>query len=159
MQAEPWPCTVVQTPPRQKKPEVQSVFDVHEVLHAVGPHRYWLHDVAVTVWQTPDPLQVRAGVYVEPVHDSLTQVVPDHRRHSPAPSHIPSSPQLEAVSCGHSLSGSVPIETALQRPLVRPVFALLHARHEAVQSDSQQTPSTQKPLAHSPAPPQLAPNP
>jgi len=85
--------------------------------------------------------------------------VPDHRPHAPDPLQVPVNPQLAGVSCWHSLSGSVPIETALQRPLVSPVFELLHARHEPVQSDSQQTPSTQKPLAHSPAPPQLAPNP
>jgi hypothetical protein len=71
---------------------------------------------------------------------------------------MPFSPQLAGVSCGHSLSGSVPIVTARQRPLVAPVFGLLHAKHEPVQSDSQQTPSTQKPLAHSPASPQLVPN-
>src|SRR5215475_3691833 len=127
-------------PPRQKLPEVQSVFDVHDVLHAVGPHVYALHDWAVTVWQTPEPLQVRAGVYVESVHDSLTQTVPDHRRHSPAPSHMPSSPQLEAVSCGHSLSGSVPFVTARQKPLPWPVFGLLHAKHAPGQVDAQQTP-------------------
>jgi hypothetical protein len=62
VQAEPWPCTVVQTDPRQKKPEVQSAFDVHEVLHAVAPQVYEPHDEVFTVWQTPDPLQVRAGV-------------------------------------------------------------------------------------------------
>jgi hypothetical protein len=89
----------------------------------------------------------------------VTQIVPDHFPHAPAPSHMPLSPQLAGVSCGHSLSGSVPIETARQRPFVRPVFGLLHARHEPVQADSQQTPSTQKPLAHSPAAPQAAPNP
>jgi hypothetical protein len=62
VQAEPWPFTVVQTPPRQKKPETQSRFDVHEVLHAVAPQVYEPHDVLVTVRQTPDPSQVRAGV-------------------------------------------------------------------------------------------------
>ena len=89
----------------------------------------------------------------------MTQIVPEYRPHAPAPSHVPVNPQLEGVSCVHSLSGSVPIETGRQRPLVAVVFALLHATHEPAQSDSQQTPSTQKPLAHSPAPPQLAPNP
>jgi len=62
VQAEPWPFTVVQTDPRQKKPEVQSAFDAHEVLHAVAPHMYSPHDEVLTVWHTPDPLQVWAGV-------------------------------------------------------------------------------------------------
>jgi hypothetical protein len=30
----------------------------------------------VTVWQVPAPLQVRAGVNVDPVHVAATQVVP-----------------------------------------------------------------------------------
>jgi hypothetical protein len=62
VQAAPCPFTVVQTDPRQKKPEVQSAFDAHEVLHAVAPHMYSPHDEVLTVWQTPDPLQVWAGV-------------------------------------------------------------------------------------------------
>jgi len=157
-QAAPCPLTVVHWFPRQKKPMVQSAFDVHELLHAVGPHRYEPHDVGVTVWQTPDPLQVRAGVYVEPLHDSLMHVVPDQRRHSPAPSHVPSRPQLEGVSWGHSSSGSVPLLTARQKPLLWPVLALLHAKQVPAQADSQQTPSTQKLLVHSPATPQLAPS-
>ena len=57
------------------------------------------------------------------------------------------------------MSGSVPVETARQRPLAWPVFWLLHAKHDPVQSASQQTPSTQKPLPHSTEPPQAAPNP
>jgi hypothetical protein len=48
--------------PRQKKPVVQSTFDVHEILQAVAPQVYEPHDEGLTVWQTPDPLQVRAGV-------------------------------------------------------------------------------------------------
>jgi hypothetical protein len=117
VQAEPWAFTVVQMPPRQAKPEVHSAFDVHEILHAVAPHVYVPHDEVFTVRQAPDPSQVRAGVYVEPEQDSLTQIVPDQCPHAPAPSHVPLSPQLAGVSCGHSLSGSVPIETARQRPL------------------------------------------
>ena len=106
----------------------------------------------MTVWQVPAPLQVRAGVYVEPMHDSPTQVVPDcHLRQAPAPSHVPSSPQLEAASCAHSLSGSVPAVTARQRPSAAPVLAFAQALQAPPQADSQQTPSTQKPLAHSAA--------
>jgi hypothetical protein len=117
-----------------------------------------LHDDVVTVRQLPAPSQVRAGVYVEPRQDSPTQVVPvPHFRHAPAPSHCPSSPQLEAVSCGHSPSGSVPALIERQRPFVCPVLALEQALQAPVQADSQQTASMQLPVAQSPGAVQLAP--
>jgi hypothetical protein len=43
-------------------PAEQSVLDAHDVLQAVAPHAYALHELVVTVWQTPAPSQVRAGV-------------------------------------------------------------------------------------------------
>jgi hypothetical protein len=130
-------------------PEAQSTPDVHVVLHANVPHAYAPHDVLVTVRHTPAPSQVLAGVYVVPRQDSLTQVVPEaHLRHAPEPSHWPSSPQLDAVSCGHSLSGSVPATIARQRPEPWLVLEATHAMQPPVQSDSQQTPSTQWSLPH-----------
>jgi hypothetical protein len=114
--------------------------------------------VLVTVWHVPAPLQVRAGVYVDPVHDSITQVVPeDHLRQAPAPSHSPSSPQVDADSWVQSPLGSVPFETGRQRPSGWPVLALEQAEQRPAHAVSQQTLSTQFPLAHSPPPPQLAP--
>jgi hypothetical protein len=151
--------TVEQMPPRQKKPALQSTSPVHEFLQAVAPHMYEPHDCVLTVEQTPEPLQVRAGVYVEPVHDSLTHTVPDQRRHWPVPSHCPSRPQLDCVSCGHSLSGSVPAEIGLQKPSPWPVFAFEQAKQPPLQADSQQKPSTQLPPEHSPAAAQAAPTP
>jgi hypothetical protein len=131
-------------------PLVQSVVEVHDVLQDVAPHANALHEVGVTVWQTPAPSQVRAGVYVDPLQDSGTQVVPEvYRRQAPAPSHWPSSPQLSAVSAVHSSSGSVPPLTARQRPFVAPVFVLAQALQAPVHADSQQTLSTQLPVAHS----------
>jgi hypothetical protein len=66
-----------------------------------------------------------------------------HTRHAPAPSHIPSVPQVDGASCAHSSSGSVPFVTGRQRPSVAPVFPFEQALQLSVHADSQQTPSTQ----------------
>src|SRR5205823_7209985 len=60
-----------------------------------------------------------------------------------------SSPQLEATSAVHSLSGSLPAAIGRQRPLAAPVLVVAQALHRPVQADSQQTPSTQKLLGQS----------
>jgi hypothetical protein len=156
--AVPFCSCGTQALPAQWKPVVQSAFETHVVAHAVAPHMYAPHDASLTVWQTPAPLQVRAGVCVEPVHDSPTQVVPSiHRRHAPPPSQVPSWPQVEVASCMHSSSGSVPPMTGRQRPSAWVVLAPEQAMQPPPHAASQQTPSMQKPLAHSPAPPQAAP--
>jgi hypothetical protein len=67
---------VVQLPPLQVNGAAQSVSAVQVVLHALVPQTYGLHEEVVTVWQVPVPLQVRAGVSVEPVQLAATQVVP-----------------------------------------------------------------------------------
>jgi hypothetical protein len=118
-------------------------------LQAVAPQTYALHELVLTVWQTPAPLQVRAGEYVEPRQDSPTHVVPDcHLRQAPKPSHWPSSPQLDIASGVQLLLGSVPALTGRQRPSVAPVLAFAQALQVPPQADSQQTPSAQKPVAH-----------
>ena len=58
-------------------------------------------------------------------------------------------PQVEAAAAAHSLSGSVPVVMLPQTPLVPPFFAVEHAWQRPVHAVEQQTPSTQKPLAHS----------
>src|SRR6187397_2549854 len=80
-----------------------------------------------------------------------------HLRHAPAPLHIPSWPQVQAASCAHSLSGSVPPMTGAQVPSAPAVLLAAHALHAPLQAESQLTPSTQKPVLHSLAPPQAAP--
>jgi hypothetical protein len=137
---------------------VQSVFDAHVVRQAVGPQMYCMHEAVLGPTQVPAPSQVLGGVYVATEHDSGAQVVPRiHRRQPPAPSQVPSRPQLEAGSAGHSLSGSVPAVIGRQRPSAAPVREAEQAAQEPAQADSQQTPSTQKPLVHSADPPQAAP--
>src|SRR5262245_60195784 len=82
-----------------------------------------------------------------------------HTRHAPAPSHMPSVPQVDGACCAHSLSGSVPFVTGRQRPSAAPVLLFAQALQLSVQADSQQKPSTQKPLPHSAAAVQLVPLP
>ena len=57
--------------------ELQSAPDAHDVLQAVAPHRYGLHEVVVALWQTPAPLQVRAELAVDPVQLAPAHWVPD----------------------------------------------------------------------------------
>jgi hypothetical protein len=51
----------------------------------------------------------------------------------------------------------MPFATVRQRPLAWPVLAFAHAMHVPAQPLSQQKPSMQLPLVHSPAPPHMAP--
>lgn len=67
-------------------------------------------------------------------------VADDGKPHAPAPSQVP--PQVPEPP--HSSSGSDPAAIGLQVPL-----ALLHDSHSPPQSESQQTPSVQKPDAQS----------
>jgi hypothetical protein len=146
------------TLPTQAPPGAQSVTDVHDVLHDVAPHAYAPHDVVLGVWHVPDPSQVLAGVCVVPLHDSAPQLVPAaHRRHAPRPSHAPSRPQLVDASGLQSLSGSLPPVMARQMPSGWVVLLFAHATHGPTQADSQQTPSAQNRLAHSPAAAHAAP--
>jgi hypothetical protein len=57
--------------------DTQSAFVVHVVRQVPSvPQVYAPHDVFVTVWQVPVPLQVRAGVERGAVQLDATQVVP-----------------------------------------------------------------------------------
>jgi hypothetical protein len=70
---------------------------------------------------------------------------------------MPSRPQLLAASGLQSLSGSMPPGMVRQMPLGWLVLLLAHATQVPTQADSQQKPSTQNRLAHSPAPAHAAP--
>ena len=67
---------LVQLPPLHEKGERQSALLLQVVLQAPVPQTYGSQAEVVTVWQVPVPLQVRAGVSVEPVQLAATQVVP-----------------------------------------------------------------------------------
>lgn len=62
---------------------------------------------------------------------------------------MPVVPQVEAAVAGHSLSGSVPVVTLAQVPVVIPVLFEVQAWQVPVQAALQHTPSAQKPLAQS----------
>jgi hypothetical protein len=110
-----------------------------------------LQDRVGGVWQVPAPLHVLGGWYVETLHDSPMQAVPAvHLRQAPAPSHMPSWPQVDVACCAHSLSGSVPPMIGRHRPSAAAVFAFEQAAQLPLHADSQQTPSTQEPVLHSP---------
>jgi hypothetical protein len=86
-------------------------------LHDVAPQTYAPHELLATVPHAPAPSQTRVGVYVEPLHDSVAQVMPAiHLRHAPVPLHMPSVPQVDGACCGHSSSGSEPAGIGRQRP-------------------------------------------
>jgi len=56
------------------------------------------HEAPVETTQVPEPLHMPAGVSVEPVQLSEEQaVVGVYLRQAPAPSHIPSVPQVVAA--------------------------------------------------------------
>jgi hypothetical protein len=100
-------------------PDVQSACDAHDVLQVVAPHMYAPQDTSLTVWQVPEPLQVLAGVRVDPVQVSAPHTVPvAHRRQAPAPSHMPSRPQVDCDWDAQSPSGSEPPVIGRQRPSV-----------------------------------------
>jgi hypothetical protein len=152
LHATPFCSCGTHRPAAQWLPAVQSLFEPQLVAHAAVAHMNAPQELVPGVWQTPRPLQVLAGWYVEPVHEEPMHVVPiTCRRQAPAPSHMPSRPQVDASSAAHSLSGSVPPTTGRHRPSAWAVFAAAQAAQASPQVDSQQTPSTQLPLAHSTA--------
>ena len=89
----------------------QSASLAQLVRHAPAvPHRYGAHETGSAIRQVPAPLQVRVGVAVEPVHVAAAHIVaPEWLRHAPAPSQVPSLPQVIAPSSEHWFSGSVPL--------------------------------------------------
>jgi hypothetical protein len=90
---------------------------------------------------------MRTGVKVTPVQVAAAHIVPAaYRRQPPAPSHIPSVPQLGAPLSMHWFRGSVPAGTAAHVP---GLAASAHERHVPVQLELQQTPCWQSPEAHS----------
>ena len=92
---------------------------------------------------------------VDPLQLCGEHTVPDaYCRQAPAPSQLPSRPQLVVPSSGQSAPGSCPAGTGSHEPTCPET---LHARQLPAQPSLQQTPSTQKPDAHSAAPAQFTP--
>lgn len=91
------------------------------------------------------------------MQDPGSQIVPRTKlRQAPAPSHVPSRPQVEGSEAGQTPAprGAPPAGTNAQDPGAP---AVLQDLHVSVHALLQQTPSTQNPLAQSPAHPHAAP--
>src|SRR4029079_15843071 len=98
--------------------------------------------------QTPAPLQVRAGVAVDPAQVAAAHVVaPEYGRQAPAPSQVPSPPQVIAPSSVHCESGSEPLGTSMHSPSLP---AIAHDLHVPAHAALQQTPCAQNVDAQSP---------
>lgn len=143
----------------QRVGATQSALDAQEALHwpFVPQMRLPPQVVPVTVPQVPVPLQSRGGVKLVPVQVAATHCVPvTYFRHAPAPSHIPSVPQVEAAVIAHWVVGlgEAPAGTGEQVPAL-PVSA--HDWQVPVQAELQQTPCAQKPEPQSAATAQVAP--
>jgi len=146
----------VHAPPEQMLGATQSPSTVHDVRQAPVPQLYAPHEIGAVVWQVPVPLHVRAGVTVEPVHVAATQVVPAaYRRQPPPPSQKPSAPHVATPASVHWFSGSCPLGTFTQAPIVP---AIAHERQLPVQVPMQHTPWAQLPELHSPLPAHAAPS-
>jgi hypothetical protein len=136
-------------------PNAQSAFTVHVVRQAVplAAQAYAPHDVTPPSTHIPVPLHVSARVSTPPAHDAGAQTVPPGwSAHAPEPLQAPVVEQVAAASAAHSMPGSFPTKIGPHVP-----FAAPPPRSPAVQASQvpphaalQQTPSTQKPLAHSP---------
>ena len=101
---------------------------------------YAPHDAGTTIKQVPPPLQVRAGIDVASLQLAAAHIVPlAYWRQAPAPSQVPSLPQLAAPSSAHWLSGSVPAGTSMHRPSLP---AIAHERQVPVHAVAQQTLAT-----------------
>ncbi len=145
-----------QLPPVQTLGATQSVSAVQLTRQLpLGPQLYAPQLAAVAVPHVPAPSQVRAGVNDVPVQVDAAHVVPlAYRRQAPLPSQVPSVPQVEAPWSLHWSNGSAPAATDAQVPTV-PVSA--QDLQMPAQAVAQQTPCSQKPALHSPAPPHVAP--
>ena len=107
------------------------------------------------VTQVPAPSQVGIGLTVAFAQAATPQVVPGpHLRHAPAPSQLPSRPQVVGAEAVQSLRASDPDTAGVQVPRVPTPAQVMQAPVQAV---AQQTPSTQKPLWQPPASVQAVP--
>lgn len=116
--------------------------------------------VVVAVGQEPLPVQLAALVWVPAVQLGATHcVLLDHFSQLPVPSHLPSLPQALGSVAVHPLLAVPPAGIGPHVPFASPVSVLLHAWQPPPQAWSQQKPSTQLLLTHSPLPPHEAPCP
>src|SRR5262252_1750756 len=139
-----------QLPALQLVGATQSASPAQMTMHlALLPQVNGAHDCAAGATHAPSPSQRDAACSIVPVQVCDAQTVPEgYLLHAPVPSQTPSVPQLCGPVSSHSLRGSVPRSANMHVPTA-PCRAQL--RQTSVQALSQQTPSTQNPLAQSAA--------
>lgn len=94
----------------------------------------------------PIPLQVRAGVNVDPLQVAAMHTVPAAcSRQAPAPLQKPSWAHVLAAAGAHWFSGSSPFGTLVQAPAVP---GRAHDWQTPVHAVAQHTPCAQTPIAH-----------
>lgn len=169
------PCA--QKPDRQSTGSVQAApsgFLPHEpITHLAGATQLSsaVHDVkqAAPLHLNGAQLVIAPGTHlfaashfetstrVEPVQDAAAHTVPTaYLRHAPAPSQVPSSWHDAAPVFLHTARGSAtPAAVLMQSPGVMPA----QVRHAPAHASLQQTPSAQKPDAHSAGAAQVWPGP
>ncbi|MEA2699464.1 MAG: hypothetical protein QOI66_3735 [Myxococcales bacterium] len=125
---------------------MQSLFFVQVVRQAAaGPQTNGSQTCPLTIPQ-PSAAQREAAVSVAPTQVAGLQIVPtEYLRHWPAPSQVPSRPQLAGISSGQSLWGSVPTSAGRQTPRLP---EMVHDWQIPSHRAAQQTLSLQKPLSH-----------
>jgi hypothetical protein len=104
--------------PVQTLPGEQFASTAQLPKHLVPLHACGTHEIASGATQVPVALQVASGVYLLFSQCSPAQTVPGRcRRQPPAPSHLPSVPQVDAAWVAQVLRGSsLPFATGVQVP-------------------------------------------
>jgi hypothetical protein len=134
------------TPFEQTLGGKQSPSTAHATRQALPLQVYGSQDDEVAVRHVPMPLHVRAGVNVDALQAAATHTVPAAcSRHAPAPLQKPSCAHVLAAAAAHWFSGSSPLGTLVQAPVV-PGSA--HDWQTPVHAVAQQTPCAQTPIAH-----------
>jgi hypothetical protein len=154
-QAMPRPVGLTQVVPLQTKPLAQSALPA-QLVRQVDPLQTYAPQLCDAGWvHAPEPLQRDAGWNVEPVHDAPAPhvAVAAATWQPPEPLQAPVLPHGGAAA--HCPAGAgLPAATSVHVPTLP---ARLHAAHVPQDAALQQTPSVQKLLLHSWAPPQVAP--
>jgi hypothetical protein len=124
---------------------MQSLSELHEVLQAPVPQTYGEQLDVTAAGQVPDPVQLAAAVYVDPVQDAVRHDVEDDAWvQAPLPLHVPVLPQVPFAA--QPPRGSLPPAATLAQ--VPRLPAMLQAWHVPQVAVPQQTPSMQLPLVH-----------
>jgi hypothetical protein len=141
----------VHVPLAQKYPDTQSASLPQGTLHLPAAQACGAQFIGDAAGHSPLPSQRRSGDKVLPSQDAGTQTasVPQ-RRQAPAPSQVPSAPQVSWPVAVQSSSGSRPAWTGAQAPSLPPVSLPRHDRQPPPQASSQHTPSMHWPEVHCP---------